>query len=190
MNTSTKPGQVQAIVTIASLLVTFFLGFASPVRADLPELFFSEYVEGSSYNKALEIYNGTGLLVNLAAGNYTIEIYFDGNTSPGTTIALTGTVAAGDVYVVADDGAATAILAETDQTSTASSGRSVSIPTLSGVAAIPAPRITHCAARRPLRLVMPMEATLLTRPSSGTATPRTLLTGWVPTASSCRRPIR
>jgi len=119
MNTSTKPGQVQATVTIASLLVTFFLGFASPVRADLPELFFSEYVEGSSYNKALEIYNGTGLLVNLAAGNYTIEIYFDGNTSPGTTIALTGTVAAGDVYVVADDGAATAILAETDQTSTA-----------------------------------------------------------------------
>jgi hypothetical protein len=33
---------------------------AAPVRAACSGLFFSEYVEGSGYNKALEIYNGTG----------------------------------------------------------------------------------------------------------------------------------
>ncbi len=88
------------------------------LQAQTSELFFSEYVEGSSFNKALEIYNGTGTAVDLAAGNYVIEFYFNGRTTPGTTIALTGTVAAGDVYVVADDGADAAILAEADQTST------------------------------------------------------------------------
>ncbi|MDT8381309.1 MAG: hypothetical protein RQ728_03515, partial [Brevefilum sp.] len=31
-----------------------------PVKAETGDLFFSEYIEGSSNNKALEIYNGTG----------------------------------------------------------------------------------------------------------------------------------
>ncbi len=82
------------------------------------DLFFSEYIEGSSNNKALEIYNGTGAPVDLSAGDYAVEIYFNGNTSPGTTIALTGTVADGDVFVLADNDAAAAILAQADQTST------------------------------------------------------------------------
>ena len=39
--------------------------------ADAPtDLFFSEYIEGSSSNKALEIYNGTGAAVDLAGGGY------------------------------------------------------------------------------------------------------------------------
>ena len=91
----------------------------SPVRAQAPtDLLISEYVEGSSDNKALEIYNGTGAAINLAAGLYSIEIYFNGSTLAGTTIELTGTVGDGDVYVVADNDAGSAILTETDQTST------------------------------------------------------------------------
>ena len=43
------------------------------------DLFFSEYIEGSSFNKALEIYNGTGADVPL--GGYTVKMYFNGNTS-------------------------------------------------------------------------------------------------------------
>lgn len=82
------------------------------------DLFISEYIEGSSNNKAIEIYNGTGAAIDLAAQDYRIEIYFNGNTSPNTTIDLTGTVVAGDVFVVADNDAAAAILAEADQTST------------------------------------------------------------------------
>ena len=86
--------------------------------APAADLFLSEYVEGGYYNKAIEIYNGTGAAVNLGAGGYAIDIYFNGSTSPGTTIQLSGTLADGDVYVVADDGADPAILAVADQTST------------------------------------------------------------------------
>ncbi len=99
-------------------LLLALMSLYSPARAETSELFFSEYIEGSSYSKALEIFNGTGAPVDLAAGGYNIEIYFNGSTSAGVTIGLTGTVADGDVYVVADDGAVGAVLAETDQTST------------------------------------------------------------------------
>jgi predicted extracellular nuclease len=79
-------------------------------------LFFSEYIEGSSNNKALEIYNDTGAAIDLAAGGYVVQFYFNGSTSAGLTITLTGTVAAGDVFVLAQSSANAAILAEADQT--------------------------------------------------------------------------
>jgi predicted extracellular nuclease len=86
-------------------------------RADVaPELFFSEYVEGSSNNKALEIFNGTGTAVDLAAGGYTVQMFFNGSASAGLTIDLTGTVAPGDVFVLAQSSASAAILAAADQT--------------------------------------------------------------------------
>src|SRR6478752_3474016 len=80
------------------------------------ELFFSEYVEGSSNNKALEIYNGTGSAVDLAAGGYDVQMYFNGSATSSLTISLTGTVAAGDVFVLAQASASAAILAQADQT--------------------------------------------------------------------------
>ncbi len=80
------------------------------------ELFLSEYIEGSSNNKALEIYNGTGAAVNLTTGGYSIQMFFNGTASAGLTINLTGTVADGDVYVVANSAAAATILAQADQT--------------------------------------------------------------------------
>ncbi|MDN4484118.1 ExeM/NucH family extracellular endonuclease [Demequina lignilytica] len=92
---------------------------ATPATADTPtDLFLSEYVEGSSFNKAVEIYNGTGADVPLEG--YALEVYFNGSTGVGATVALSGTLAAGDVYVIADDGADAAILAETDLTTTSS----------------------------------------------------------------------
>ncbi|HEV8353801.1 MAG TPA: Ig-like domain-containing protein, partial [bacterium] len=85
-------------------------------QAAITELFFSEYIEGTSNNKALEIFNGTGAAVNLAAAGYNIQMYFNGNPAAGLTINLTGTVAAGDVYVIAQSSASAAILAQADQT--------------------------------------------------------------------------
>lgn len=78
-------------------------------------LFFSEYVEGSSNNKALELFNGTGAAINLAASGYRVEFYFNGSATPGTIIPLTGAVANGDVYVLADEDAAAPILSAADQ---------------------------------------------------------------------------
>ena len=40
-------------------------GLAGSAHAAGPRLFFSEYIEGSGNNKALEIYNGTGAAVDL-----------------------------------------------------------------------------------------------------------------------------
>ena len=80
------------------------------------ELFFSEYLEGTGNNKALEIYNGTGAAVNLGASGYTVQIYFSGAATPGLTINLTGTVANGDVFVLAQAGANSEILAQANQT--------------------------------------------------------------------------
>jgi predicted extracellular nuclease len=87
------------------------LGGAAPT-----DLFISEYIEGSSNNKCIEIFNGTGSAVNLAAGGYQLLFYFNGSTSLGLTINLTGTVAPGDVYVVCNSGAAAIFLAQADQT--------------------------------------------------------------------------
>ena len=80
------------------------------------ELFFSEYIEGSSNNKALEISNGTGSAVDLAAGAYNVQMFFNGNPVAGLTINLTGTVASGDVFVLAQSAANATILAQADQT--------------------------------------------------------------------------
>ncbi len=82
-------------------------------------LFFSEYIEGSSNNKALEVFNGTGVAVDLAAEGYRVEFYFNGSATPGAIIPFAGVVANGDVYVLADDDAAPAILAVANQTDAA-----------------------------------------------------------------------
>lgn len=62
------------------------------------DLIFSSYIEGSSYNKYIEIYNGTGSSVNL--DNYTLRHYNNGSATPTYTLALTGTLANNDVYVI------------------------------------------------------------------------------------------
>jgi subtilisin-like proprotein convertase family protein/endonuclease/exonuclease/phosphatase family metal-dependent hydrolase len=85
--------------------------------AAVEELFISEYVEGSSNNKAIELFNGTGAAVDLTAGGYVLKIYYNGSASPLSLIDLSGTVADGDVYVVANSSANATILSEADQTS-------------------------------------------------------------------------
>ena len=54
--------QITFIVTAMFLVMAVTLATISQaaLAAAPTELFFSEYIEGSSNNKALEIYNGTG----------------------------------------------------------------------------------------------------------------------------------
>lgn len=105
-----------AFVMFAMVLWSSVLAAVPAAAAAPTDLFFSEYIEGSSNNKALEMFNGTGAPIDLAAGNYNVEVYFNGSGSAGLTIALLGTVAHGDVFVLAQSSANATILAQADQT--------------------------------------------------------------------------
>ncbi len=91
------------------------LGSHTVTCSGATELFISEYVEGSSNNKALEIYNGTGATVDLS--EYQVEVYFNGNDdeADASIIPLTGTGAGGEVFVLADDDAVLGIPSIADQ---------------------------------------------------------------------------
>lgn len=108
--------RLAALVSAAAVAAIGTVVAAPAVAAAPTELFFSEYIEGSSNNKALEIFNGTGAAVDLAAGGYNVQMFFNGSGSAGLTIDLTGTVASGDVFVLAQSAASAAILAQADQT--------------------------------------------------------------------------
>jgi len=105
-----------ALVTFAMVLWSTVLTAVPAAAAGPADLFFSEYIEGTSNNKALEIFNGTGAPIDLATGNYNVEVYFNGSGSAGLTIALLGTVLQGDVFVLAQSSANATILAQADQT--------------------------------------------------------------------------
>lgn len=86
------------------------------VSAQCDELFFSEYVEGSGNNKALEIYNPTGVDIDLDANGYQVRIYSNGNGHFNSPITLTGVIPAHGTYVIAHGSSQTPILNVADQT--------------------------------------------------------------------------
>ena len=88
---------------------------------DVTGLFFSEYGEGSSNNKYLEIYNGTDSdvdLTGLAFPNVANDPSTVGEYEYWNTFPDGATVAVGDVYVIAHGEADETILAEADFTFT------------------------------------------------------------------------
>ncbi|MBN8706159.1 MAG: lamin tail domain-containing protein [Bacteroidetes bacterium] len=82
-----------------------------------PAGFFSEYVEGSSNNKAIEIYNNSESTIDFTAGSYQVELYTNGSATVSTTLNLTGTLAPNDVYVIVNASAGGGLLALADITS-------------------------------------------------------------------------
>lgn len=101
----------QTLLTILGTLM-----FSASHAGAITELFFSEYVEGSSFNKAVEIYNGTAANIDLSA--YSYRAYHNGSTTPNYTVNLSGALAAGDVFVLVNSGANSAFLGIADMTST------------------------------------------------------------------------
>ncbi len=81
------------------LLFVLFLSTIS-FSQDCSQLFFSEYVEGWSNNKALEIYNPTAEEIDLSS--YSISRYANGGTNPSTT-QLTGIISPYGTFVVCLD---------------------------------------------------------------------------------------
>jgi len=82
------------------------------------DLFFSEYIEGSSYNKALEIYNGTTSPIDLSA--YSLIQYNNGGLTSGKPLTLSGTIESDSTYVIAHSSSVTTILDVANLKTTAS----------------------------------------------------------------------
>lgn len=80
-----------------SVIATTFL---NAQIVDCNDLFFSEYIEGWSQNKAIEVYNPTNATVDLS--DYRIERYSNGatNSSAGGITTLSGMLASGDAFVL------------------------------------------------------------------------------------------
>lgn len=89
-------------------------GGGDPPTGSSDDLFFSEYIEGSSNNKALEIANFTGSSVSLA--NYTIKKQTNGAGSWSAPFALSGSLSNGNVYVIANSSATSALTSQADIT--------------------------------------------------------------------------
>jgi uncharacterized protein YdeI (BOF family) len=121
----TRPAVGEADATV-TLKATLSLDTETPVTKDftvtisamievvgtITDLFISEYIEGGSYNKVIEIYNGTGADVDLSV--YTLELYSSGAETANQTLTLSGTLANGEVYVISNTRASADILAITD----------------------------------------------------------------------------
>lgn len=96
-----------------TMLATAIVAAASATAQ--ADLLISEYIEGSGNNKALELFNPSLQTIDLTA--WELQIYFNGNTNPGLTIDLQGSIAPGNTFVFASAQADPAILAVADQTS-------------------------------------------------------------------------
>src|SRR5690554_6602433 len=85
-----KQSQKYSFLCMLALALVLVLAAGSAptgvASAAAPDLFFSEYIEGSSNNKALEVYNGTGAPVDLTG--YTIEQYSNGSTTVSLRLDL------------------------------------------------------------------------------------------------------
>ncbi|MFO7610712.1 MAG: lamin tail domain-containing protein [Candidatus Krumholzibacteriia bacterium] len=98
--------------TLLSCLLILAMAGAAQAQTGI---YFSEYLEGSSNNKAIEIYNGTDGTLDMS--RVRIERYNNGATTSPATYNYTAMLAPGDVYVIGNPSADAAILAESDEVS-------------------------------------------------------------------------
>lgn len=108
---SAKSGSITISTTGTSSEVISLSGTETGNAALTSDLFISEYVEGSSNNKAIEIYNNSGATADLTL--YRLVRYNNGSTTASDTLELAdvaSTLATGDLIVIANPSAAQEIL--------------------------------------------------------------------------------
>ena len=100
------------------MVSTFCSGAIKAQVAGCTDLFFSEYLEGAvGNNKCVEIYNPTNSTINLSTLPYKVQVYANGAAAPGSTINLTGSVAAYSTYLLCNSGANVSLTSISNQTS-------------------------------------------------------------------------
>ncbi len=91
------------------------MGDSATLEVQYNDIFFSEYIEGSSNNKAIEFYNGTGEAVNL--DDYAVLTNYNGNAWSGQYDFPTGTVLNdGETYLIVNSSAEPNMIALADET--------------------------------------------------------------------------
>ena len=70
------------------------------------DLFFSEYVDGSTFSKGLEIYNPSATTA-ADLSEYSIKTYNNGSSTPNHEVDLSGSLGPGEVYTIANPSAVT-----------------------------------------------------------------------------------
>lgn len=114
MNNSLWNKSAKALLSVG-LVASLWVPVSQPAAqaaAPASDLFISEYIEGSSFNKAIEIYNGTGAAVELSP--YSVSLYTNGSTSVQSEMALSGTISSGETVVIYHSGAGSAIQSKGD----------------------------------------------------------------------------
>lgn len=91
-------GVFDVILTFEGIEKSISFEIKEPLNMYASDLFISEYSEGTSYNKYIEIFNGTGNDVNLT--NYSLRLFNNGNTPFQYEFNLSGILEDGDVLVV------------------------------------------------------------------------------------------
>lgn len=86
-------------LVILLLVATLNLAVAQNER-DCKTIFFSEYVEGSNNNKALEIYNPTGEVIDLTG--YSVKRYSNGSVTDPSALPLSGSIQPYDVFTISN----------------------------------------------------------------------------------------
>jgi len=77
-------------------------------------LYISEYVEGTSNNKVVEIANPMLTAFDLGANACALKLFANGSATATNTLALTGSIAPGDVFVACNTSVSGAISAQCD----------------------------------------------------------------------------
>ena len=117
-----KPINAFLSASLVASLVLPAIPSSAVAATKASDLIISEYIEGSSFNKAIELYNGTGAEIDLSA--YTLEHFSNsgstGNPGAGTksatkTMTLGGKLANGETYVVSRSDADAAIVTATNE---------------------------------------------------------------------------
>ncbi|MFH0766740.1 MAG: lamin tail domain-containing protein [Bacillota bacterium] len=77
----------------------------------------SKYLEGESYNRAVELFNITDVIIDLST--YKLSLYIDGSDTISHQIQLTGTINPQETFIIAYSNSAASILAKADMLSNA-----------------------------------------------------------------------